>query len=108
MAGFGLVSPQFTVHAFTVGGIGVLTLGMMARVSLGHTGRPLKTALSVALAFALVNFAAAVRGILPIVFPLWLPQLVAIAGGLWIAAFTIFLAVYAPILTRPRIDGRPG
>lgn len=108
MAGFGLISPQFAVHAFTVGGIGALTLGMMARVSLGHTGRPLKAAPSVALAFALVNLAAAARTILPIVFPLWLPQLVAIAGGLWIAAFAIFLLLYAPILTRPRVDGRPG
>ena len=32
----------------------------------------------------------------------------ALAGALWLAAFAIFLAVYAPILLRPRADGKPG
>jgi uncharacterized protein involved in response to NO len=108
LAAIGLISPQFTVHAFSVGGIGVLTLGMMARVSLGHTGRPLTAATPMALAFVLINLTAVLRGILPIIFPQWLPQLVALSGGLWVAAFAIFLAIYAPILTQPRIDGRPG
>jgi uncharacterized protein involved in response to NO len=108
LAAFGLIAPQFTVHAFTVGGIGVLTLGMMARVSLGHTGRPLKVSTAVALAFALINLAAVLRGIIPIAFPQWLAHLVALSGALWVAGFGIFLAVYAPILSQPRIDGRPG
>jgi len=108
LAGIGLIPPQFTVHAFTVGGIGVLTLGMMARVSLGHTGRPLKVSTPVVLAFVLINLAAVIRGILPIAFPQLLAQLVALSGSLWAAAFTIFLVIYAPILTQPRVDGRPG
>ena len=108
LAAIGLVPPQFTVHAFTVGGIGVLTLGMMARVSLGHTGRPLKVSKAVALAFVAINLAAFVRGILPIAFPQWLAQLVALSGTLWVAAFAIFFIIYAPILTQPRIDGRAG
>ena len=85
-----------------------MTLGMMARVSLGHTGRPLEAAPPVALAFVLINLAAVLRGILPIIFPQWLPRLVALSGGLWVAAFALFFVIYAPILTRPRIDGRPG
>ncbi|MGH7930372.1 MAG: NnrS family protein, partial [Candidatus Binatia bacterium] len=108
LAPMGLMPPQFALHAFTVGGIGVLTLGMMARVSLGHTGRPLKVSTPVALAFVLINLAAVLRGILPIAFPQWLAQLVALSGSLWVAAFAIFLVIYAPILTQPRIDGRPG
>ena len=108
LAAFGAVAPEFTIHAFTVGGIGVLTLGMMARVSLGHTGRPLKPAAVVAFAFVLVNLAAFGRGILPIIFPPIFPQLIALSGICWIAAFAIFLVVYAPILTQPRIDGQPG
>ena len=108
LGAIGLISPQFTVHAFSVGGIGVLTLGMMARVSLGHTGRPLTAATPVALAFVLINLAAVLRGILPIIFPQWLSQLVALSGGLWVAAFALFFVIYAPILTQPRIDGRPG
>lgn len=108
VAAFGVVPGQFTLHAFTVGAIGVLTLGMMARVSLGHTGRPLKTAPSMAVAFAMLNLAAVVRGVLPLLFPQSLIQFVALSGTLWVGAFMIFIFVYAPILLRPRIDGKPG
>lgn len=108
LAAAGLISLQFIFHAFTVGGIGVLTLGMMARVSLGHTGRALKAARPVAFAFVLINLAAVVRGLLPIIFPQRLPEFVALAGALWVAAFSIFFLIYFPILTQPRIDGRPG
>ena len=104
----GFVPPQFTIHAFTVGGMGVLTIGMMARVSLGHTARALKVGSSMAIAFGLVNFAAASRGLLPIVQPEWFPQLVMASGILWLAAFVIFVVIYAPILAQPRIDGQPG
>jgi uncharacterized protein involved in response to NO len=105
---FELIAPQFTVHAFTVGGIGVLTLGMMARVSLGHTARPLKVESSMVIAFILINLATVSRGLLPAIFPLWFSQLVILSGILWIAAFLMFAIVYAAILTRPRIDGQPG
>ncbi len=107
-AALGAVASQFTVHAFTVGGIGVLTLGMMARVSLGHTGRPLKVAPAMAAAFGLVNLAAVTRGLLPILSPQWFSRLIIVSSALWITAFVIFLAIYTPILTQPRIDGRPG
>jgi uncharacterized protein involved in response to NO len=108
LAAFGAVAPEFTIHAFTVGGIGVLTLGMMARVSLGHTGRPLKPAPAVAVAFVLINIAALARGILPMVLPGIFHHLIALSGTLWIAAFAIFLVVYLPVLTGPRVDGQPG
>ena len=108
LATLDLVAPQLTIHAFTVGGVGVLTLGMMARVSLGHTGRPLKTSQAVALAFALINLAALLRGFLPIFFLKWFPQLVALSGVLWVLSFAIFLEVYTPVLINPRVDGRPG
>ena len=107
-AAAGIVPGQFTLHAFTVGAIGVLTLGMMARVSLGHTGRPLKAAPAMAVAFALLNLAAVVRGVLPLLFPQSLIQFVALSGTLWVAAFMMFIFVHAPILLRPRIDGKPG
>ena len=107
-AGLGFVPPQFTIHAFTVGGIGVLTLGMMARVSLGHTARPLAVGPSMVVAFALLNLAAIGRGLLPILQPQWFSQFIITSGALWIAAFLIFVVIYAPILTQARIDGRPG
>jgi uncharacterized protein involved in response to NO len=55
LGALGLIPMQFTVHAFTVGAIGVLTVGMMARVSLGHTGRPLRVGTPMTVAFALMN-----------------------------------------------------
>jgi uncharacterized protein involved in response to NO len=73
-AALGAVPAQFTVHAFTVGGIGVLTLGMMARVSLGHTGRPLNVGPAMVGAFVLLNLSAVTRGLLPIVLPEWFPR----------------------------------
>lgn len=94
------------LHALTVGCIGVLTLGMMARVALGHTGRVLRAAKPVVVAFVLINVAALARGFLPIAFPSWYLQWVAASGVLWILAFSIFTYWYAPILLAPRLDAR--
>ncbi len=96
------------LHAFTAGGIGVLTLGMMARVSLGHTGRLLEPAPVMTLAFVAINLAALVRVLLPLFFPAAHAPGMAIAGLLWMAAFGVFVVVYAPKLLRPRADGKPG
>ena len=96
------------LHAFTVGGIGTLTLGMMARVSLGHTGRLLEPAPVMTRAFALINLAALFRAVLPLLVPGVYSQLMATAALAWIAAFGLFVLVYAPMLLRPRVDGKPG
>jgi uncharacterized protein involved in response to NO len=104
----GLLAPPLALHALTTGGIGVLTLGMMARVALGHTGRHLASAPLMNLAFVLINLAAAARSLGPLLLPQWYVTWVHGAGGLWILAFAIFSLIYAPILLRPRADGRPG
>jgi uncharacterized protein involved in response to NO len=106
LASVSLTAPQFTVHAFTVGAIGVLTLGMMARVSLGHTGRPLAASPYMLVAFVLINLAALIRGVLPAFLPQKLFDLVAFSGAIWITGFLVFAVAYAPILIKPRIDGR--
>ena len=96
------------LHAFTVGGIGVLTLGMMARVSLGHTGRLLEPAPLMTRAFVLINLAALIRVTLPLFFPGVYMQIMTAAGLAWVATFGLFAWVYAPMLLRPRVDGKPG
>jgi uncharacterized protein involved in response to NO len=96
------------LHAFTAGGIGVLTLGMMARVSLGHSGRMLEPAPLMTWAFVAVNLAALIRVAQPLVFPSLYAQGMIVAGVLWIAAFGLFAAIYTPILLRPRVDSKPG
>lgn len=116
IAGFALtalvayhVAPaSLALHAFTVGGIGVLTLGMMARVALGHTGRALKVSNAIALAFALINLAAVIRVLLPMALPAWYPALVYGSTLCWLVAFALFVFVYQPILSSARIDGQEG
>ncbi len=96
------------LHAMTVGGIGMLTLGMMARVGLGHTGRTIRAHPVIALAFGALGLAALVRVLGPLLLPdrLLLPWM--LAGGLWILAFAAFVVVYLPILLAPRPDGKAG
>ena len=96
------------LHAFTAGGIGTLTLGMMARVSLGHTGRLLEPAPVMTRAFVLINLAALLRVALPLVFPGVYAQSMVAAGLAWVVAFAVFVVVYAAVLLRPRVDGKPG
>jgi uncharacterized protein involved in response to NO len=102
------VLPSLALHAFTVGGIGVLTIGMMARVSLGHTGRVMKASNVIALAFGLLNIAALFRVILPAAMISWTNVLIYCATLAWLAAFALFIFVYAPILTAARADGKDG
>ena len=109
LAGFDLLPYAVALHAITVGGIGVLTLGMMSRVALGHTGRNINdTGPLMPVAFVLLNIGALVRVFGPLFmvekFNLWIN----IAGGLWMLAFLAFVWVYTPILIKPRVDGRPG
>ncbi len=107
LAGFPTLQP-LSVHALTVGAIGSLTLGMMTRSALGHTGRALAADRATALAYVCVNLAAVARALVPMAFPgLYLAMLDA-SGALWSVAFAAFLIAFWPVLTRPRIDGKPG
>lgn len=108
LAPLNLPGGSVAIHAFTAGAIGTMTLGMMARVSLGHTGRDMKSGWLTDLAFVLINLAAITRVFLPLAMPAMLLTAIKLAGVLWALAFTLFLIVYAPMLMRARVDGRPG
>jgi len=103
-----LIASSLALHAFTIGGIGVLTLGMMARVSLGHTGRALRVSNAMAISFVFINMAALCRVLLPVVLPGWYNLLVYVSTFAWLAAFSLFVFVYSPILTSVRADGQDG
>jgi len=92
------------VHALTAGAFGAMTLAVMTRASLGHTGQPLTAPTFVKLIYLLVNAAAAVRTLSPF-FAEHYASLLAIASLLWSGAFATFVAVYAPLLLRPRASG---
>lgn len=108
LSAYNLIPGYLAMHAFTVGGIGVLTIGMMARVALGHTGRILKASNVIALAFVLINLSAFVRVIMPAILPIWYGPLLYVSTLCWLAAFSLFLYYFGPILTAPRPDGKPG
>jgi uncharacterized protein involved in response to NO len=107
-AGFGLAPEALATHALTVGAIGGLTIGMMTRTARGHTGRPLTAGNAEVAAYLLVNLAAAIRVFGPLLLPSTYVLAVLISAIFWSAAFTVFVIVYYPILSRPRLDGQPG
>lgn len=100
-----LLSLTLAVHALTVGAIGGIILAMLARVTLGHTGRPLTLPRGFVVAFILLNIAALVR-VLGVQVA-YMPAL-GLAALCWSLAFAQYLWVYGPMLLRPRVDGKPG
>lgn len=105
---FGTVSYSVALHFLTVGGIGAMILAMIARVSLGHTGRPLQIRRWMVAGFVLIVLSALTRTLLLMIFPAMAISGYVLSALLWAGAFGIFTMVYSPILTRPRVDGRPG
>jgi len=98
-----------TLHLFTIGGVGLMTVGMMSRVALGHTGRNIKnTSPWLNLAFAAIGASAVFRIILPLFSMQNYTSWVVTSAVLWIIGFAVFLVIYAPILCKPRVDGTYG
>lgn len=100
-----LFTPSAALHGLTMGAVSGLILAMLARVTLGHTGRPLQLPAGMAWALLLFNLGCVAR---VLVYPLW-PL-----AGLWLAAtgWSLALAIYAwryvPMLITARVDGRAG
>ena len=82
-------------HLLGIGGFGGMTIAVMMRASLGHTGRPLQAGSGLTLAFALVSLAAVVRVTVPLPLGLW------IAAAFWTLGFGLFVLRFAPVLCLP-------
>ena len=98
------LSPYLATHAFAYGGVGLITIGMMSRVSLGHTGRDVsKPPKVIGSSFALLFLGAIVRVLMPIIdvqhYVIW----IGLSQLLWIAAFFVFTITYLPVLLKPRL-----
>jgi len=100
-----VISTTAALHALTAGTIGVMTLGVMSRVALGHTGRALIVSRWTVAAYGLVNLAALIRVFVPLLLPDLHSTAIAASGLLWSGAFLLFSLVYWPILTGPRVTG---
>jgi uncharacterized protein involved in response to NO len=106
-AGFA-VTQSLAIHLLTVGAMGGMILSMMSRVSLGHTGRPLKVPRWMPLAFVSLIAAVVSRVALPMVSGMWYQTGVLLSALFWVCGFSLFLLCYWNILTSPRADGHPG
>ncbi|MFW6052085.1 MAG: NnrS family protein, partial [Myxococcota bacterium] len=95
-------------HALTAGAIGTMVVAVMTRASLGHTGRALEAPPAVTVAYALVILGAVVRVLGPVAAPALYFESVVAGGVAWATGYALFCLVYAPMLLRPRADGRPG
>jgi uncharacterized protein involved in response to NO len=103
----GLVAPSLAIHALTVGAIGGLIIGMMTRTARGHTGRTLRADGHEVACYVLVALAALLRVVLPLVWPASTVHAVLASATLWSAGFAWYAVRYWPVLSRPRVDGRP-
>ena len=102
-------SPYLAVHAFALGGIGMMTLGMMARVALGHTGRNVHDPPgSLNVVFIMLFCSALFRIIFPLLDNSLLTLWIFLSQILWMGAFGLFIYTYFPILIYTRIDGHYG
>jgi len=92
------------LHALTIGAVGSMTIGVMTRASLGHTGRVIVASPMMVLAYAMISLAALTRVLGPMLVPEFYNEAMLAAGLLWIGAFVILSFIFWPILTKPRIN----
>jgi len=100
-----VISISAGIHAWTTGAVGTMTLAIMTRASLGHTGRVLAAGPLTHGIYAAIVMAAVLR-IAAAVLPDATTALLQAAGAAWVAAFWMFAAGYGPLLMRPRRIGR--
>lgn len=105
---WGLAWSAFWLHALTIGALAEMTLGVMSRASLGHTGRPLRVDPLIVGSYVSLLAAALVRVFGLGVAGMPYAAVIVISAACWTVAFALFLVVYAPILLRERADGKPG
>lgn len=102
------IPPWVPLHVLAVGAVGLMTLGMMTRVSLGHTGRMIVADKVTAVSYGLLVAAVVARTIGGwLTGGAWQGAML-VAAALWMLAFLAFFLRYTRILLAPRPDGRPG
>jgi uncharacterized protein involved in response to NO len=95
-----LVLPSGALHAWTAGAIGTMTLAVMTRATLGHTGRALAASRATEAIYAAVLVAACAR--ILAAFALWREPLLVISAAAWVLAFAGFALSFGPLLVKPR------
>jgi uncharacterized protein involved in response to NO len=101
LAAFGIIPQSAGLHAWMAGAAGTMTLAVMTRASLGHTGHELVAGSGTQAIYAAVVVAACAR-VVGALIPAWTLVLLHVAALAWIAAFAGFAVLYAPVLFRWR------
>jgi uncharacterized protein involved in response to NO len=103
---FGVLPAANAVHVLTTGAVGAMTLAVMTRASLGHTGHPRHAGLMTLVLYALVNVGAVFRILAPATdAPTGLTSLMLGMAALgWSGAYLLFAVIYGPMLVRPSLD----
>jgi uncharacterized protein involved in response to NO len=96
----GVIDATTALHALSAGAVGTMTLAVMTRASLGHTGRAIVTDRATLGVYVLVTLGALLRVAAPFTGDFYLATLFA-GGILWSASFALFALAYAPVLLRP-------
>ncbi|MEZ5812887.1 MAG: NnrS family protein [Rhizobiaceae bacterium] len=91
-------------HALTAGAIGTMTVAMMSRAILGHSGRPLTAGKGIVTIYLMIVAAAAIRIVAGIVAADYMVVLT-VAAALWFGGFALFAWIFTPMCTRPRVAG---
>lgn len=102
LLGLGL-RPTDAVHALTTGAVGAMTLAIMTRASLGHTGRPRHAGPMTVMIYSLVNLGAILRVFGPAT-SLSTPLVLSLSAMAWSGAYLLFALVYGRYLLRPSLD----
>ena len=108
LAEIGVVPEPLALHALTIGVIGGMTIGMMTRTARGHTGRPLVADGFEVTCYVLVQLAAVIRVFGGMLLPDAYLATVLGSALCWSGAFALYAVRYWPVLSRPRLDGKPG
>ena len=98
-----LFSEVAALHLLGIGSVGGMTLAVMSRATLGHTGRALTASPGLNTAYLLITLAAFSRIIAPLYAEGYLP-LVTLSAAAWVGAFVCFLLACGPMLLGPRVD----
>ena len=97
------------VHALGMGFFGSMLLAMVTRVTMGHSGQPLRMDRVTLACFIALQLATVNRVLGEIVTsPPAVQWFLLVSLGLWLAAVAVWVGRVAGIYLRPRVDGRPG
>ena len=106
LMGLAIIAPDWfegsaALHALSAGAVGTMTVAVMTRATLGHSGRALTAGPATVAIFGLVSLGAALRVLAP-ALPVDTMTVLFVAGLTWCSGFALFVVVYGPVLASRR------